>query len=250
MAAPDPPAYDAFAWFYNRYWDEAFHNRAFPVIKRLLLAKLPGGARILDMGCGTGHLTARLLKHGFSVTGVELSPEMAACARRNAPAAEIHVADMREFVAAGPFDAAVCTFDTLNHMLTEEDLARTFRNVAAALEAGGLIFFDMLILEACHEHWQGDSTIVEPDHVLVVRGGSFNPQDGMARCSITMFRLLEGAWRRSDTVVTERCYSREQIGAALEEAGFEPASCWAAGDLGMRGELGAGRVFWLAALRR
>ena len=45
-------------------------------------AQLARGSDVLDLGCGTGNLTSRLARPGVRVTGVELSPEMLAVARR------------------------------------------------------------------------------------------------------------------------------------------------------------------------
>ena len=42
------PAYDHFAWFYDRYWNEEFHSAAFPIFERILLPRLQQRARILD----------------------------------------------------------------------------------------------------------------------------------------------------------------------------------------------------------
>jgi SAM-dependent methyltransferase len=72
------------------------------------LAGLRPGARVLEIGPGTGKATVELARRGYAVTGVELSPELAAVARRNVPAAEIVVGDFESWEPkrAG-FDAVV-----------------------------------------------------------------------------------------------------------------------------------------------
>ena len=48
-------------------------------------AAAPGGARMLEVGCGPGHLSSRLARqYGFEVTGLDLDPAMIAHARANA----------------------------------------------------------------------------------------------------------------------------------------------------------------------
>jgi ubiquinone/menaquinone biosynthesis C-methylase UbiE len=48
-------------------------------------AAAPGGARVLEVGCGPGHLSIRLVRqHGLEVTGLDLDPAMIARARANA----------------------------------------------------------------------------------------------------------------------------------------------------------------------
>jgi SAM-dependent methyltransferase len=44
----------------------------------------PDGARVLEVGCGPGHLSTRLAHHGFDVTGLDLDPAMIARAQANA----------------------------------------------------------------------------------------------------------------------------------------------------------------------
>ena len=238
--------YDDFAWFYDRYWGEEFHSAAFPILDRIWLRRLPPAARVLDVCCGTGHLSALLTARGFHVTGLDVSREMIACARANAPAAEFMVADAANFRLPGDRDAAVSTFDSLNHLLEPAALSSAFRNIAAALRPGGLLAFDMLLEEAYRTHWGESFALVRDDHLLSLTGGAFDARSRLARVDVTMFRLLDGAWQRSDATVEERCYSVDEISNSLTLAGFGELLCYDAGDLGMAGPLGEGRTFFVA----
>lgn len=238
-------AYDDFAWFYNRYWNEEFHSLAFPILERIWLERLPAGARILDVCCGTGYLAAMLAERGYRVSGFDASPEMVRYAREKAPAADLQVGEAASFRATGQYDAAVSTFDSLNHILDKSDLEATFRNTAAALKPNGWLAFDMLLEKAYQTHWGEDFALVRNDHVLTITSAGYDFRTRMACCTITMFRLILGTWRRSDIVVRERCYSTDEIGEALERAGFGELLCYDAGDLGMAGQLGEGRTFFV-----
>jgi SAM-dependent methyltransferase len=72
------------------------HAGVYDTMSRLLLgsfadriaadvtAVAPAGARVLEVGCGPGHLSIRLARHGFEVTGLDLDPAMIARAQANA----------------------------------------------------------------------------------------------------------------------------------------------------------------------
>jgi demethylmenaquinone methyltransferase / 2-methoxy-6-polyprenyl-1,4-benzoquinol methylase len=53
-----------------------------PRWRRFLVARLPRGGHVLDVATGTGLVAAELLRQGFKVTGLDLSPEMLAVAHR------------------------------------------------------------------------------------------------------------------------------------------------------------------------
>jgi SAM-dependent methyltransferase len=72
------------------------HAGVYDTLSRLLLgsfadriaadvaAVAPAGARVLEVGCGPGHLSVRLARRGFEVTGLDLDPAMIARAQANA----------------------------------------------------------------------------------------------------------------------------------------------------------------------
>jgi len=97
-----------------------------------LLAPKPG-ERILDVGCGTGHLTAQIAASGAKVTAVDSSPEMIAQARSAHPAIRFEVVDARHLKFAGEFDA-VFSNATL-HWIHEPE--RVILGIANALHRGG-----------------------------------------------------------------------------------------------------------------
>jgi trans-aconitate methyltransferase len=97
-----------------------------------LLAPQPG-ERILDLGCGTGHLTARLAESGATAVGLDHSAEMLGQARSAYPHLEFVQADARDFAFARPFDA-VFSNAVLHWVRPPEPVVRCVR---AALRPGG-----------------------------------------------------------------------------------------------------------------
>ena len=69
-----------------------------------LLAPKPG-ERVLDLGCGTGHLTAQTAAAGAEVVGLDNAATMVEQARRAYPQLQFELADARDFAIAEPFDA-------------------------------------------------------------------------------------------------------------------------------------------------
>ena len=60
------------------------------------------GRKLLEVGCGTGRHTARLLAQGNTVTGIDLSPGMLAVARRKLAGRPVTLIE-GDFVAGAPF---------------------------------------------------------------------------------------------------------------------------------------------------
>lgn len=104
------------------------------------LTGLRAGSRVLEIGPGTGQATRELVRRGLAVTGVELSPELAALARRNVPAAEIAVADFETWEPTrGGFDAVVAftAFHWIAPELRYAKPARLLRPGGALAVVGG-----------------------------------------------------------------------------------------------------------------
>ena len=117
------------------------------------------------------------------------------------------------------------------------------KRTASALKKGAPFAFDILLESAYRTNWADAFSVVREDHVLLISGTGFDFRTRLAQCWITMFRLLEGQWKRSDVQVEERCYSTQEIDIALARAGFDATCYYDARDLGMSGQLGQGRTF-------
>jgi trans-aconitate methyltransferase len=91
------------------------------------------GERILDLGCGTGHLTQKIREEGAEVIGMDASPEMIAQAKGNYPELDFIVGNGASFRFDEPFDA-VFTNATL-HWIKDAD--GVIKSVYEALKPGG-----------------------------------------------------------------------------------------------------------------
>jgi trans-aconitate methyltransferase len=97
------------------------------------------GERILDLGCGTGHLTAQIAEHGADVIGLDASLSMIAQARQNYPKLKFVLADARTFELGGGFDAVFS--NAALHWIPEP--APVIASVARTLKPGGRFVLEM-----------------------------------------------------------------------------------------------------------
>lgn len=106
------------------------------------------GARVVELGCGTGRIAVPLAQAGLDVVGVDVSPEMLDQARERAAAAGVDVewvaADATVELPGRQVDVVVCVFNTLFMVGDQDAQVRMFALVARALRAGGLLVVECL----------------------------------------------------------------------------------------------------------
>lgn len=128
-------------------------------LKEVLGRHLAPVRRMLDLACGTGTLALLMAEAGWNVTGIDGSPAMLDEARRKQRRAEVAVTfvdgDMRDFAVAEPVDLLTCCYDSLNYLLTDDELRACFQSVADALGVGGLFCFDLATEHFLREYWRG-----------------------------------------------------------------------------------------------
>jgi len=91
------------------------------------------GERILDLGCGTGQLTAKIAESGAQVLGIDSSPEMIGQARQNYPYLHFRLADATHYTSPEKFDAVFS--NAALHWILEPE--KVVENLASILRPGG-----------------------------------------------------------------------------------------------------------------
>jgi len=103
-----------------------------------ILDPIPGEF-IVDVGCGTGQLTAEIAQRGATVVGLDSSPEMIARARANFPDLQFEVARAETFTLHQPVDA-IFSNAALHWVLDAPAAAASMRK---ALRDGGRLVLEM-----------------------------------------------------------------------------------------------------------
>ncbi len=135
-----------------RYYDELMNAEKYKdwlnllrkVIKRY---KVESGLA-LDVACGTGEMSNLVSKEGFKVIGIDKSEEMLKVAKEKYPSLEFVKADMCDFnLKHKGIILAFSFYDSLNYLLTKEDLLKALRSVSENVAPSGLFVFDINSLE-------------------------------------------------------------------------------------------------------
>lgn len=214
-------AYDAFARLYDRHWGPSV-ARHIEILDEHVLDHVSVGADVLDLCCGTGQLAAILCDRGYRVTGLDGSEAMIEYARRNAPGARFLVADARSFHIEHEFNLVLSLYDSLNHIMTAEDLATVFHRVAMTLGDDGLFAFDLNMEPKYLHTWAGEFSVIEEAEVGIVRAG-VDPADRVAYFDVTLFYEEDDQrWSRHGVRLEQTWYGAEIIARMLIANGFEP----------------------------
>ncbi len=114
-----------------------------------------------------------------------------------------------------------CLYDSLNYMLTLEDLQLVFQRIAAALLPGGVFIADMNTREMLEHVWDNNTFFVEGSNLAIVMVSSYDRETALSTVDVVGFvRQDSGLYERFHERHVERAYENEQVRAALEDAGL------------------------------
>lgn len=118
-----------------------------------LLARLAGGSRVLDLGCGSGRVLVPLAQAGRHVVGIDRRKDLLDASRRRLEEAHESAAELIEgnFLhddwPAGPFDAVLCLGQTLATIWRVDEAVALFERVGRTLGPGGVFLIDDFVAD-------------------------------------------------------------------------------------------------------
>ena len=223
--------YGRFAHYYEHELYAQFSSAMLEHYDRLAETYgLPTEGKLLDVACGNGVFGIGMAQRNWDVTGVDQSADQIAIAKQHSENLVIdwQVGDMRELAFENEFDLVTCWFDSLNYMLTPEDLQSALRGMYTALKPGGSCVFDMNTIYGIMVNWQRnkDYLQVSTPELIEIHHNDCEWEKNIAHLHITIFdrgeRRPDGSyeWNRMDEIHTERGYPVKEIQAWLTEIGF------------------------------
>ena len=189
-----------------------------------LISKLEGYSvrEGLDVGCGGGWFTRAFRKHGYTATGMDVSPEMLDYAQEQAMKegvrGEYILGDIAAKRPQKKFDFVTAINDCVNY-IPKTKLDAAFKNVNGALKKGGIFLFD---ISSERKFIRKIADTVSADDRDDVTYLSFNRMDGdRVTMDVTLFvKRKDGAFDRLDETHTQYVYTETEIADALQRNGF------------------------------
>lgn len=191
------------AWVHHAGYSQHVKRTCAGIVRLLHEGRLPAGARVLDVGCGSGLLARELLIAGFNVHGVDASPAMIDLARDYARGASFALVRLPTHLPPGvdgalpEADAVVSTGHVLNYLETHEDIVQALGELARALRPAGVLAID-LMTPAYGELRDVNDVRAKVDNDWAIVTRFYHPGPRRFDRMITVFRRVGDHWRRSD----------------------------------------------------
>lgn len=236
--------YDAIAHVYDKLNADIDYRAWADFVEKCFDKFLPQRpSLLLDLACGTGSMTVELASRGYDMIGVDMSEDMLSEAYLRSEGRGILYLcqDMRSFELYGTVGAVTCCLDSINYLLDEADIKKTFRGVHNYLDPDGLFIFDMNTPYKFENIYSDNAYILEdeidpgdgepPFSVYCGWQNHYDAESGICDFYLSLFEERDGAYLRSDEHQRERAYSLDVVKRLLGESGFELLGCF--GDFDM-----------------
>jgi len=218
-----------------RYWDLVAGDRT-PMVAFYRGLVSDRTRSILELACGTGTialaLAQRLVECGGKweqsrVVGVDESAEMLRLARSKDARPEWILGDMRSMPVEGAFDLVICCYNTVQSLLTDNDLADFFCSVRSIINPDGVFAFDIVQPDLQYlgePHWDHPVCTITDGRGRRLEDRRDHCYDPASRILAIEHRLIEVGKEAAGPVARVsheyRQYVAAEIDRALAVAGF------------------------------
>ncbi len=237
--------YSDFASVYDLFMDNVPYEEWADYIQSLLKKYHVDKGLMLELGCGTGSMVREMAARGYDMIGIDSSEEMLQIAREKGADktdALYLCQDMREFELFGTVSTVISVCDSMNYILSEEDLLQVFRLVNNYLDPKGLFIFD-LDTEYAYREILGDNTIAENrDDGSFIWENNYYEEEMVNEINLTLFipqkdedhkqyntqeginseeNAASSLYRKSEETHYRKAYHLDTVKRLIEEAGME-----------------------------
>ena len=214
-------AYSAFAAGYDKMMSDVDYDGWANYIDGFL--RESGAKRIFECGCGTGNLTVRLGRMGYSVTGSDISEDMLMIARKKALDAGLRFLpfvrqDMRQLAIHKPVDAIISVCDGINYLLegVEDFFCAAYKN----LKKDGLLLFDVSSFYKLSVLLRNNTFAAEGEDWAYICENLYHPHLNQLDMLLTGFLKRGTTYARFDERHIQRAFTETELKSALEKSGF------------------------------
>ncbi|MBI2503666.1 MAG: class I SAM-dependent methyltransferase [Candidatus Latescibacteria bacterium] len=177
----------------------------------------------IDLACGTGSTLFELHRLGQQVSGADASAAMLEVARQRLAQTGVEIPlfhrDLRQLAGLGPFDTALCLYDSFNYLLTPEDLDRALSEISSILLPGNFFIFDICTEKNSLRHFR-DVRDEERGPGFSYRRHSFYDREGRRQFNRFHIRFDNRETELAECHV-QRIYPVDEIIARIEASPFE-----------------------------
>ena len=183
--------------------------------------------RILDIGCGTGRHSLELARRGYSVTGIDLSPDMIgkakALALKENLTIDLQVRDARDFNFEGTFDLAIMLCEgAFPLMETDEMNFSILQNVCNSLKPGGKLI--QTTLNGLFPLFHSVKEFMDKGDNLGQSSG--NTFDLMTFRDLSVYEIEDDHGNKKSLNCNERYYVPSEMTWLLKSAGFRKSDIY------------------------
>jgi len=184
--------YTKLATVYDQVMDHVNYKEWAVYIDQLISTITGSTQKIIDLSCGTGSFLYCFVNKEVDGYGADLSPEMLrrAIQKNNKNNVWFFVGSITEIpLKSASYDVALSLYDSINYLLTPDELAKAFIEVHRILKRNGLLIFDTITQLHCMEHHADFSESVYWENLGYERQSYFNSEKQL---QISDFEIHQG----------------------------------------------------------
>lgn len=197
------------------------YEKIYKFIRELLGKKSLEANLILEMACGTGGLTEKLVKD-YKVHAFDLSEDMLSVCENKIRSRNLKLfkQNMADFSAPSTYDAIVSVGDSLNYLTEKEDFESALKSAYKHLRDDGIFIFD---LNTEYKFKNIDPvTVDEVEDVFYIWENIFDEEKKLNTYGVNFFRNTDdNNYKRFYEEHLERAYDLSYVKKFLEEIGFK-----------------------------
>lgn len=212
--------YKDFAYFYDKLMYDLDYEKIYKFIKEVLGEKSLEPVLVLEMACGTGALTEKIIRD-YKVHAFDLSEDMLSLCENKIRNKNLKLfkQNMADFLAPSNYDAIFSVGDSLNYVTDEKDFESALKSSYQHLNEGGIFIFDL------NTEYKFKNippvTVDEVDDVLYIWENIYDDEKKLNTYGVNFFRnIKDDEYKRFYEEHFERAYDLSFVKNLLEEIGF------------------------------